>query len=420
MLKINLYTKILGGVFLLLAVTFSPTVVAHLISPDNIIESKAVNILISIFQVTLAVFGTLFLFKTISSVNFIKNNWKNVLLLLIIYFFGEIFIMASGIFLPKTATPERINFFQNFLADNDTLGYTTRPNLENFEVPWPEDNISGVYSSDELGFRNRGVDYSQVSKFFIGDSFTHGSWVDRNKTYYGLIGEKLQEEVVTFGVGGYGMAQYQILAKDFIPENNIDKTIFISIFANDLEKPIPAEELPSLYENEMLASVKKIRFFERFKFRYSALGQIKKLILSGRKFVVLESGMRLYTNRGASISFLLEDHVKFEKALRGILEKLEKRDDIEKIVLVAMPSRELVYREEFERAFSDRNFLDNEAFGFDLIKNISKDFEKTTSIDLTPAFRDDKDRKLYFDIDAHWNESGHQLAAENILQKLDQ
>jgi lysophospholipase L1-like esterase len=44
--------------------------------------------------------------------------------------------------------------------------------------------------------------------------------------------------------------------------------------------------------------------------------------------------------------------------------------------------------------------------------------EDVPFLDLLPAFQDHDDEKLFFDFDGHWNEAGHSLAADTLLQFL--
>ena len=108
-----------------------------------------------------------------------------------------------------------------------------RPNLTDFQLTWLDEDARGAYDSDAQGFRNAGLSYASSSIFFIGDSFTHGSWVRREETYFGELSKQWKLPVITYGIGGYGITQYNIIAREILPTTNVPKTVFVAFFAND-------------------------------------------------------------------------------------------------------------------------------------------------------------------------------------------
>lgn len=401
------------GVFGLVgALLVNPKTVAFFLSADGKIESAGVLLGIVFFEIALFGLGVFAFRQPARLLAAGKRRWKDVTMAIVVYGICETVVLALGIFLPRPGE-ERVRFFRDFLAPHPTLGYTTRPNLSDFRLTWLDEGVEGVYDSDARGFRNVGVSYASSSIFFIGDSFTHGSWVARSDTYYGRLSERWGMPVITFGIGGYGITQYEILARDFIPDTGIKKTVIVGFFANDLEAPAPEAAMATLYEREMLSQITVPSFRDRFAFRYSVAGQLLKRLFKPREQAVMTNGMSLFTNRGASISFMLRDYEVFGAALERLVATLRSRTDVVQIFFVLIPSKESVYREEYASFFGDSSYLENERFGFDLIANIAAEAHIPV-LDLTPVFRDHKGEKLYFDIDAHWNAAGHALAAETI------
>ncbi len=416
MQRIERYLQWLSVPVIFGSVICSPFTFAYFFSADHKIESPAVIIFILILQLLGVGLGILCLVKPHVVTAFFKNHTKDILLTCLVYIFCEFVILGLGVFQPRP-TPERIRFFRDFVAPHEELGYTMRPGLRNFEVTWLEDGVRGVYDSDEHGFRNVGVNYATTSLFFIGDSFTHGSWVTRDQTYFAQVAQQFKIQTISYGIGGYGITQYDRVAKNILPKNTIPKTVVIGFFANDLEKPYPPEQVKDLYETEMLSQIKEPTFTNRFHFNYSVLGQLTKLLFRQREHVELPNGLTLFTNRGASISFKNSDHTSFEVALRSLFSGLADRPDIRNIAVVLIPSREAVYQEEYEKIFSDTDYLQNEAYGFKLIENVGQEY-RIPVLNLTSYFREKRDTKLYFDIDAHWNAEGHSYAADIIVQWL--
>lgn len=406
------YIQLFGLFSSIGSLLLNPRTLAYFFSADHKIESRGVIIVIVLFEIFLFVVGILALRTPERCMEIVRRRWKEAALLLVMYGLCEVVIMAIGIFLPRP-TLERIRFFRDFTVPHQTLGYTMRPNLSNFELTWLDEDVKGVYDSDEYGFRNAGISYTSSSIFFIGDSFTQGVWVPREETYYGELSKQWGMPVISFGIGGYGVTQYEILARDFLPKTDIPKTVIIGFFANDLESPSPETAMPSLYEKEMLPQIAVPSFRNRFALKYSVAGQVLKHLFRPRERAVMKNGMSLFTNRGASISFARADYPVFQASLERLIGTLQSRSDVQKILFVLIPSRESVYAEEYAKLFGDASYLDNERFGFNRIKEVGG-AAHIPVLDLAPVFRDHSQEKLYFDIDAHWNAAGHALAAQTI------
>lgn len=413
MQPIERYGKFFGIACIIAAFVLNPKTLAYFLSADHNIESRGVLFVIVAFDMALLAVGIAFFRRPERSVDIVRRRWKDAALLLCVYSLCELLVMSIGVFLPRP-TPEQIRFFQEFTVPHSTLGFTMRPNLSRFELAWLADGVKTVYDSDAYGFRNAGLSYASSSVFFIGDSFTQGVWVPRDEAYYGRLEKEWGMPVITFGMGGYGITQYDIVARDFLPKTDVPKTIIVGFFANDLEAPAPETAMPSLYEKEMLAQIAVPSFRNRFALKYSVAGQVLKHLFRPRERAVMKNGMSLFTNRGASISFARADEPAFHASLERLIGTLQSRSDVEKILFVLIPSRESVYAEEYATLFGDASYLDNEQFGFNRIAEAAG-ARHIPVLDLTPVFRDHKDQeKLYFDIDAHWNAAGHALAAATI------
>lgn len=393
----------------------NPWLLGYIVSPDHTISSLPVNVAIMIFQIVGVWLGVqLFYFPT-QSLGLWKAQWKNIALFLAMYIVMEFFVMLSGIFLPSP-NADRDQFFLDFSVPHGTLGYIMKPNLHDYVQQWRDGGVTGVYDTDEHGFRNAGLNDATSSLFFIGDSFTFGSWVPRENTFYARIGAALEKSAVTYGVGGYGLSQYLVVARDVVPSTTIKKTVFINLFANDLEAPYPEEKLSTLYEDVFVPQTRRIPFWSRLHPRYTATSGVIRLLFDKPPTDRLANGMTLFANRGASQTFLSEDREAFEKILRNIMGILRHRSDVEKIFLVLIPSKESVYDDEYRDAFGD-SYLDNERQGFELASVIAKEYDVPV-LDLTEIFRHNKAEKHYFDLDPHWNPYGHALAADSIFKWL--
>lgn len=106
--------------------------------------------------------------------------------------------------------------YPSYRVDHEKLGYVMNPNVSEI---------------DENGFRNKKL--TSVDIVALGDSHTYGYNVSSDKSWPKLLGQKLKKNVYNFGVGGYGILQYQNLLSKAIELN--PKVILLGLYlANDL------------------------------------------------------------------------------------------------------------------------------------------------------------------------------------------
>lgn len=352
-----------------------------------------------------------------------RHNITNALLVLggaiAAYGLVELTAISTGFLVPQDFR-DRQRWFYGFLEPNDTLGFKPRANLKNFKLSWLEESVSEVVNTDEYGFRNVQRDYTEANIFFIGDSFTWGAWVERDKTFYGLIEKQIDQPVITLGVGGYGIQQYETLFKEFAVKYK-PELVVLGIFANDLIPLTPTFE--NYYENigwdeyAFLAWHKKTlahRIYSEVKVNMKE--GTENLNQEDRKRAA--NGLTLFRHRGASSTYLENDeNEQVEDVFHEIINSA-KAENIE-VVIFLFPSKESAYLSHYEHLFPDGiDYLGNEEEGYRRLCRIA--FEQGVKcIDLTESFRKQaRERILYFQSDPHWNEAGHQLAATEILSEL--
>ena len=106
--------------------------------------------------------------------------------------------------------------YLSYRVDHEKLGYVMNPSMSDI---------------DENGFRNKKL--ASVDIVALGDSHTYGYNVSSDKSWPKLLGRKLKKNVYNFGVGGYGILQYQNLLSKAIELN--PKVILLGLYlANDL------------------------------------------------------------------------------------------------------------------------------------------------------------------------------------------
>lgn len=344
--------------------------------------------------------------------------------LILIYLISEIIVMSTGVFIDSFSK----KIITEFYMPDSELGLKIRPNLKNFDLSFLTNETKVKYSTDHLGFRNIGRDYDSSKYFFVGDSFTYGARIKRNETFCGLIEKEMHEPMINLGVPNYGITQYKIVINKYIPKNDLNKTVFLGIFANDLTKPLSKEFLSNFYKktgwNEYL---KNISFSDRFSKSRSLTYNIL-LILKSKLFnmfskpeKVASNGLIInIANLGGTRKHYIENkhYIDVENEIKNLLKDIESRKDIKLIVLL-FPSKGSTYKQEYIKLFDD-NGLSDEEQGYARLQNLFKNYSIPV-YDLTDYFRSNNNQILYFKKDQHWNEAGHELAfnfiKEQVLEK---
>lgn len=327
----------------------------------------------------------------------------------------EAFAVTTGV-LVSTEFEQRHRFFYEFLHPDEELGFKPRPNLQDFRQGWAGSGVSGVYSTDEKGFRNPRTPYSEAEIFFIGDSFTFGAWVPREQSFAGLLQTRLKQPVINLGVGGYGLPQYQILLQQIL-EQYKPRLAVLGIYANDLFRVHLPLQLQKHYQDAGWDRYEQAGYAEK-----SFIGAFLNLVISPLEFdkqqVEVAQDFWMDEARGASDDYI--DGKRYTE-LEGIFaDMLDAAQQSETQLLVFMlPSKESVYQDLYEKHFAP-GYLKNEQQGYQRLCAIARE-KQVTCVDLTTTLRAHRPAEgyLYFARDAHWNSSGHRVAADAMLPVLE-
>ncbi len=175
---------------------------------------------------------------------------KNNLLTLIVSLIISFIILEIGL--------RNFTSYPSYRVEHEKLGFVMNPNLSEI---------------DENGFRNK--QFTSVDIVALGDSHTYGYNVSSDNSWPKLLGRKLKNNVYNFGVGGYGILQYQYLLSKAIELN--PKVILLGLYlANDL--------------NDICSMVWESRAIE-FNFNTSVCSEIKPT-----------SALGSYANKKSTIS----------------------------------------------------------------------------------------------------------------------
>jgi hypothetical protein len=400
--------RYLGSVLVVLGLAFNPFSVGYYTS-DGSVDSVAANAAIILVEVVFVVCGAAVIIHKPKGCD---NYALCISILLAMIALFELLSLTTDVFLPRDYE-ERHNLFYGFYQPDSVLGFRPKPNLKDAKMSWLEEDVAGVFSSDEHGFANTGKDYSKGKIYFIGDSFTLGYWVKRDDSFVGRIESALNAPVINLGVGGYGFEQYYELMKSYVQKYR-PQSVVLCIFANDLEKIHTPAYYNDYYVNAGWDKYKTITYKSK-----SALARVIELLVNVRIHDQYEmpNGIVLHRYRGANreyISSLL--YLDVERKLQDILSIA--RQNMIKIYILCIPSKESVYKEQYSKRYGSE-YLRNEEYGYSRICKIASE-NKVRCIDLTSDYRDLATRgvTLYFDKDPHWKSEGHMLAAQVMLKHL--
>ena len=137
---------------------------------------------------------------------------KSNLLTLIISLLISLVILEAGL---RFFTPYPVSRISNKLH-HEILGHVMDVNMKEI---------------DEHGFRNETLQIIDIVA--LGDSHTYGFNVSSDNSWPKLLGHKTGKNVYNYGVGGYGILQYQYLLNKSI-ESSPDVVLLGIYLANDL------------------------------------------------------------------------------------------------------------------------------------------------------------------------------------------
>lgn len=352
----------------------------------------------------------------------IKPWLQNLLLMLAGVVVGlliiETFAITTGVAAPQKS---KAQIFYQFIQPDAELGYKPKSNLRDFNTVWKEAKVAEVANTDSYGFRNLGRDYAKSNLYFIGDSFTWGQWVSEEQTFPRIVESELKQPVINLGVPGYSFAQYETLSNEWIAKYK-PNTVILSIVANDLTN-YSANIGQKIYDTLKERSFSP--WYEKT-FLYQFVLKNNKKSIQTPISKKAENGLTLFnlslvppeSGVGVDSDYLTSDAVvKVEEALSRIID-LTKENKV-KLIIVLVPSKESANINDYVQLFPDDiALLKNEKIGYQRLCNLAISKE-VTCVNLTETFRKNSNQeKLYFDIDGHWNSTGHQLAAKVILNTL--
>lgn len=306
---------------------------------------------------------------------------------------------------------------QEVYGKDPDLGFVIRPGVD-VEFSWDESSyrIKTHLNLERAGFRG-GTIGGEPWAIALGDSFTFGQGVNQPATWAALLARRVGRDVVNLGVMGYGPQQYTRTLEKFGVALR-PKMVLYCLFTNDLRdaavfddwinKP-PRFSLGNyLSERSVVYNIYyRWRRQQRQGSRYVALDEVEQK-LNLRK---LKQEIDADSKRIASSWTTVMEQV--ERA-RRVSEQAGAR-----FVVAYFPSKEEVYWDLAKRKMAELARYDGRQQQFrDVILSYCRG-SSVACLDLTPGLQAQGPVKLYFTVDSHWNEAGHQAVAAELFRLLE-
>lgn len=263
-------------------------------------------------------------------------------------------------------------------------------------------SYSVVIQTNNEGFRVFGNPQESDKRkvLFLGDSFTHAMQVSDNKTYYGILKNALSIEVFAFGGGGYGTLQEYMILDKYLDEIRPD-IVVVQFSSNDF--------INNSYELEIRSSMHNNAMRRPYLAKDGIVYRLPKRFATIRAFVNKYSRFIYFMisridRLRARHTHSVEDTIKeegmsypFFRESVGITEQLIHR------IRLRIPSATEIY------AFS----VDDSSPFYDEFKRISRMNEIRFIDGIPQSIRSAEQRGITTRAadKAHWNETGHQIAA---------
>jgi len=345
--------------------------------------------------------------------------------LVIVSILAPLLIFEGSIrLLPRSALPsqlrgilEKIDLYQQeeswFISDSDLL-HKIRPNTD-FVAHHPDYTVrvKTNLNLDGIGFRGGGQG-GKVWGVAVGDSFTFGAGVNLEETWAFNLANSLGREVINLGVPAQGPAQYtRILKRYGLPMR--PRVAFYGFYFNDLDA---SHRFYRLKRRWLPLS----RYLRQYAITYNLVQGVRSTQRDD-SFPIRGDGVEVNFSPSALRRTLERQERKFDQRWQLTIKELSdavkaSKDADVTFVLLYFPSRWEVYWD-----LIDRQASFPEPLNISRLATAVMDYCATQEIlclDLTEPLRSKArlGKQLYFRIDGHWNEEGHQVVSDAIGKYL--
>ena len=288
-----------------------------------------------------------------------------------------------------------------------------------------ENGYYSLYQSDRYGFNNpdREWDKKEIEYLLIGDSFVHGSCVNRPNDISSVLRTKYNKSTLNLGYeGNDSLIQYATL-REYL-NSNVKKVIWIFFEGNDLD-----EKTMMYFKNKILNQyIQDLSFTQNLKNRQPEINFFLKnevdLILEKKmnekkeiNFITVFKKFIKLSRVRSIINSILPKKYQPNFAERSSRQKLKEFKEIltltKKLVNEKNSKLYFVYLPEFERYL-----MNYENTNYHNVKNIINDL-KIPFIDIHKDVfeKEQNPLKLFpFESNVHYNVDGYKKVAETIYK----
>ena len=335
----------------------------------------------------------------------------------------------------------KIQFYEDFKVLNKNASVTIEPfflSSENFfylggvsksqTVDCNENGYYSTYLSDRYGFNNIDTEWDkqEIDFFLIGDSFVHGSCVNRPDDIASVLRKLTQNPILNLGYRGNGpLTQYATL-REYLPKKT-KNIIWFYFEENDLS------DLKSEIKNQVLLKyLTDKKFSNNLKFKQKqvdqALNSKIKVDINNKKELD-KYWISYYSKKKKILRFIrLNQFKKFVFSIKK--DKSKTNDDLALSTLeeVLIASKQLAYENNskfyfvylgayhrYKSPFNSHRYKENYSKIIEIVDNLD-----IPIIDSTKEFTSEtKDPLIYFPFRkyGHYNVEGYKKLSEIIFKK---
>ncbi len=340
-------------------------------------------------------------------------KWKRLSFSIITFLILGLFLVILGELAMRIALFAKSKNYptRTTIADED-WGHRS---LENFNWEGTVQDASGKsyslkYTTDERGFRAFGdLNTTKKKAFFIGDSFTQAIEASDDKVYFSRLGDSLNLEVFAYGARGFSTLQELMVLKQYLPEIQPDAVV-LQFCSNDFVNNHHFLEQNSLWNNNRrrrpyLDEHEAITFEVPAKVGWDWLNE-RSLF-----FQFLFTKIERVLNNGEAADAFSEYHLEHKGMAYAPFAESVKRT---KTILTQM-------KEALPTSTSLLVFITHDdAPYFDALGDLCQELEIPFVGYIPEAIKDSDERgENTRALDgAHWNELGHQIAADILACEM--
>jgi lysophospholipase L1-like esterase len=343
------------------------------------------------------------MFRSEKAKNYILSIISLVLAIILFCIGGEIVMRVWQKFQSHSGKTVK-----TILTIDNELGWLPSPNyfFDGNKIDASGKSYSVKIQINDQGFRIFGNprEKNKNKVLFLGDSYTHAMEVSNNKTYYGLLSNALPMEVFAFGGGGYGTLQEYMILDKYVDEIGPDIIViqfcYNDFINNDYELELRSNKnnngmrRPYLIRNQIIYKVPK---------RYADIrDEINKHSLF--LYYLISRIDKIKAEHTSSVEEIIEEK---GKTCPFFKESVDITEQILKKIKSRVPSTTRVYAFSIDdnQPYYDEFKKISEQSGIHFIDGIPQAIRAAQQKGITTRFEDG----------AHWNETGHKIAAD-VLQ----